>query len=269
MNIPPNPLENTGALQPMARSGTLGLLLDFDGTVSEIAPTPEQAVLSKAVTASLQGLSESLKLVAMISGRSVRELREKVGLEGLVYVGNHGAEVLEGDVLSIAPGLGGYPERIRWALDRLRARVQTPGLIWTNKHYSASVHYRLAKDPDKARRTLLNAVGSEGDMEGLEVFWGKRVMEIRASVGVHKGHAVRKLVKERRLGSAMVLGDDVTDVDALKGLKELGEETGVDGAGIAVLHDDSPADLLRWSDYTLRGVGEVETFLAWLLSASS
>lgn len=269
MNIPPNLLENTNVLLAMARSRTLGLLLDFDGTVSAIAPTPERAVLSKAAAASLQGLSGSLRLVAVISGRAVRELREKVGLEGLVYVGNHGAEVLEGDMLSIAPGLGGYPEKIERVLDRLRARVGTPGLIWTNKHYSASVHYRLAEDPEKARRTLQDAVGSEPGIEGLEVFWGKRVMEIRAPVGVHKGHALRRLVLDRRLGSALVVGDDVTDVDALKGLKELREETGFDGVGIAVLHDDSPADLLRLADYTLNGVEEVETFLAWLLSAST
>ena len=89
-------------------------------------------------------------------------------------------------------------------------------------------------------------------------------MELRSPIGVDKGYAVKKLVRERQLGGAIVVGDDATDVDALAALKELKAQGSVRGVGVAVLHEDSPEELIRTADYGLDGVKEVEAFLEWL-----
>ena len=244
--------------------GALGLMVDFDGTIAHIAPTPEEAVVSQRAAEALRRLVRKLELVCVISGRPAHVVREKVGVDGVVYVGNHGAEYLESGRLSIAPGAADYREKVRLVLDHLRTNVSVPGIIWDDKTYGASVHYRLVEDADHARRMLQGALDSAPGGDGIDVLWGKRVLELRSPIGVDKGYAVKKLVRERQLGGAIVVGDDATDVDALAALKELKAQGSVRGVGVAVLHEDSPEELIRTADYGLDGVKEVEAFLEWL-----
>ena len=245
----------------------LGLIVDFDGTLAEIAPTPDQAGISPGCAETLAGLADTLDLVAVVSGRSVADLKSKVGVAGLVYVGNHGAEYQDGEQRYLAPGADEYREQVLAAFERLRSIVTTPGLIWQDKGLSASVHYRLAPDPQNAERALMAALDSVSGVEGLEVFWGKRVLELRSSLGLDKGYAVRKLTRDRGLDAVIVLGDDVTDVDGMRALDELEAGGDLRGLSVAVVHDDSPRALLDAADYRLDGVGEVREFLVWLETA--
>ena len=264
---PPILMDHLDEALPELLGKRLGLIVDFDGTVAEIAPTPDEARVSPDCAEALAGLAEAVDLVAVVSGRSVADLKSKVGVAGLVYVGNHGAEYQDGEQRYLAPGADKYRGQVVAAFEHLRSIVTTPGLIWQDKGLSASVHYRLAPDPEDARRSLIAALDSVSGVEGLEVFWGRRVLELRSSLGMDKGYAVRKLTRDRGLDGVIVLGDDVTDVDAMRALDELGAGGELRGLSVAVVHDDSPRALLDAADYRLNGVGEVQEFLVWLLTA--
>ena len=86
-----------------------GLITDIDGTISEIAPVPQEAQVSPVCRGSLVILTEQLELVAAISGRPAVEAREMIGIDGMVYIGNHGLERWEGGVVKIVEGLERYP----------------------------------------------------------------------------------------------------------------------------------------------------------------
>jgi trehalose-phosphatase len=158
-----------------------------------------------------------------------------------------------------------YRDAIVRVLERLRAEVTDPGIVWQDKLLAASVHYRRSSDPVEVRNRLGDALEAAPGSDELESFWGKMVLELVAPLGLDKGHAVRKLVEERRLDAVLFLGDDTTDVKGLSAVRELRESGRLRGAAIAVLHDDTPDALLRTADYTLPGVGGVERFLEWLV----
>ena len=264
----PNLLDHPDEVLELTRVGRLGLLVDFDGTVADIAPTPEQAVVSPRAAESLRRLARSLDLVCVISGRGSGDVSGKVGLDELVYVGNHGVEYLDSGRLRIAPGAAKHRYAIKGVLEHLEAAVSVPGLLWHDKHYSASVHYRMTKDPGDTERLLKASLETAPLPDKLEMFWGKMVLEIRPMGGFHKGYALRKLVRERRLEGAIMVGDDTTDLDALIALRELSAQGGLRGVGVAVLHEDTPEELIKSADYGLRGVPEVETFLKLLADAA-
>ena len=264
----PNLLDHLDHVFAVLRSGRVGLITDFDGTIAAIASTPDGAMISDRAARSLEHLAGRLALVCVISGRAAKELQGKAGLDGVLYVGNHGVEYLDGGRLHVEPWAAEYRDKISRVVDHLRAAVDCPALGWDDKYYSTSVHYRLAADPAQARNALASALQSAPGAGELDVFWGKMVMEICAPLGLDKGYAVRKLTRERRLDGAIVLGDDTTDLDALAALKELRAQGTLTGVGVAVLHDDSPDELAEVADYSLDGVPEVEDLLARLEQAT-
>ena len=139
-------------------------------------------------------------------------------------------------------------------------------MIWEHKGYSAAVHYRAATDPETARRRLASALDRVG-ASGLQTFWGKMILEIRPPVGLHKGHAIRSVVEERRLNGAVFLGDDSTDIDGMEAVVELRRSGRFRGCGVAVVDEGTPAALLDAADYRLDGVGGVERLLERLCEA--
>ena len=257
-------MANLNAISNVVRARQLGLIVDFDGTISEIAPTPDEAQITPEAAAALGGLAGRLALVSVMSGRSVGDLRDKVNIEGLVYVGNHGAEYLSNGRLEVAPNAANGCESVVGVFNALRAAVHIQGLVWQQKGFSASVHYRLAPNADEARLSLSDALVALPEAAEIEVFWGKMVLELRAPHGLNKGFATRKLAKDYALQSILFMGDDTTDVDALMAVRELACGDSFDGVGIAALHEDSPASLLEAADYSLDGVWEVGQFLTWL-----
>jgi trehalose 6-phosphate phosphatase len=108
-------------------------MVDFDGTISPIAPTPDEAEVSRRAAESLRSLAPKLDLVSVISGRPALDLAEKVTVDGVVYVGNHGAEYLTGGDLTVATGVVRHREAIRRVLDHLKSAVSAPGLLWNDK----------------------------------------------------------------------------------------------------------------------------------------
>ena len=203
-------------------------------------------------------------MVCVISGRALDDLTARVDLPGATFVGNHGAEFLDARGLRVEPGAADYRETISGVLEYLSSRVDDPAIVWQGKPLAASVHFRLTHDPEDVARRLEAALPDAPDADRLESFWGKMVLELVAPLGLDKGHAVRKLVRERRLNAVLFIGDDTTDAAGMAAVRELRQAGGLRGAAIAVLHDDTPEAVLHAADYTLPGVTGVERLLAWL-----
>ena len=238
----------------------LVVLLDYDGTLSPIAPRPEEAVLSPAMRAVLEQLAARWQ-TAIISGRSLAGLRATIGLEALIYVGNHGLEI-EGPADSgIRRNLGEdfLPHVAAAAAELQTTLAQVDGVLVEDKRYSLSVHYRLVA-PEQVPTVAAAVDEAVVRHPRLEKRHGKKVFELRPKLDWDKGKAVRWLLQVIDHGSAGALpvyvGDDVTDEDAFRELAE-------DGVGVLVSEEErDTAATLRLHD-----TEEVRRFLERLAAA--
>jgi trehalose 6-phosphate phosphatase len=181
------------------------LLLDVDGTLAPIAERPQDAHVPEATREELARLARRYALVACVSGRTGADARRIVGVDDIVYVGEHGLEL--------------EPEAERWA-EPLRAFAETVDWPAEPKRLTTSFHYRTADDPVAAEAALAR-VAERALAEGLRPRFGRMVLEIRPPVDADKGTAVRRLLSERGLRRALYAGDDTTDLDGFRGLDGL------------------------------------------------
>ena len=254
----------TGRVRQVLGKRPRGMVVDVDGTISEIAPLPESASVSNAFKQHLRTLLKQLDLVAAISGRSAHDVRNLVGVEGLVYVGNHGLEWWSDGRALLWPGARPYVDKVASALGEIRGQLSLQGAIIENKGVTAAIHYREAEEAESARAAILAAIDNSPTAQGLRVTEGKMVIELRPPLRLHKGRALATLVRKHGLRSVICLGDDVTDVDAFTVLRKLRTAGGIDGLAVAVLGPETPKKVVNNADATLRGVPEVERFLQWL-----
>jgi trehalose 6-phosphate phosphatase len=220
------------------------LLLDVDGVLAPIVDVPHQAVVPEETRAELRRLNRRYALVACISGRPGADARRIVALDDLVYVGEHGLELV--------------PEAADW---RDRLHVLTETVDWADverKPLTVTFHYRRAEDEDEAVR-FLEAVATRARAEGFVARFGRKVLELRPPIGAHKGTAVAHLLGERKLERALYAGDDTTDLDAFRALAAL--ELGV---AVAVASAESPPELREAADLV---VGSPAAFLNEVLRA--
>ena len=257
----PNALLHLADVASVLALTPAGFVTDIDGTISPIAPTPEEAVVSPACRASLQSLCARLALVAAVSGRDAVTAREMVGLDGMVYVGNHGLERWQDGETSIAEEARRYAPSIREAVEALRRWLEAPGMIVEDKGITASVHYRLSPDPVAARDAVLAFLAAAPEARGLRITEGKLVVELRPPVAINKGTSLERLVSERGLQGVVYIGDDVTDMDAFRALHALASQGVCRGLALGVVGAETPPEIAQESDMVLRGVPEVEELL--------
>lgn len=242
----------------------VGLLLDLDGTISELVHDPAGSTVSAAARSAVEGLRLRLALVAIVTGRAALQAQEIVGLQELTYVGNHGLERLEKGRLAVAEEARPFLPMLLELLERLKERFTAGGLVFEDKEGSFAVHYRLTENPDKAQSDLLAAVRElAGDQ--VKVVLGKTVINVLPLVELNKGTAAISLVKEHRLSGAIFIGDDVTDIDLFRAGNRLSDLGGFASLCIAVVGEGSPRELEEEADFTLSSVGEVEDFLTWMV----
>jgi trehalose 6-phosphate phosphatase len=212
------------------------VLLDVDGTLAPIVARPELAEVPEETRAELRRLVERYALVACVSGRSGEEARRLVGVEGVVYVGVHGLELA--------------PEAERWR-EALRPFAQLDWPWLEDKGLTVALHWREAAD-EQAARAELESVAERAEEAGLEVRWGRKVLELRPPVEADKGTAVRTLLEERGLRRALYAGDNTTDLDAFRGLDGL--EVAV---RIAVASPEAPPGLREAADLVVASPAEL------------
>ncbi len=242
-----------------------GFFTDFDGTLSPVAPTPDAAEPAPGVRETLEVMTTKVAMVGIVTGRGVADARARIDVPGLMYVGNHGLEWQDEDGHHVHPaGLAAQaalPEALREARQRLLAHVSSDGVIVEDKVYSGSIHYRLAPDPGAVREALGPILDEIAREYGFWVSDGKMVFELRPGEAINKGSAVRRIIHDRQLRSAVFLGDDVTDADAFRVLRELREEPDLETLAIGVLTLDTDPRVIETSDYLLDGVDDVVSMM--------
>lgn len=217
------------------------LLLDLDGTLAPIARRPEEARVPEETRAELRRLVPRYRLVACLSGRPGADAARLLGVEGVRYVGEHGLEL--------------EPAAERWA-ERLAAfAAAAPWPSEPGKRLSLAFHYRDHPDPEAAE-AVLRRLAEEARRQGLRARFGRRVLEIRPPLAADKGTAVRRLLAEAQLRRALYAGDDVTDLDAFRGLDGL--ELAV---RVAVASSEGPQALLGAADIVVASPGELLALL--------
>jgi trehalose 6-phosphate phosphatase len=187
-----------------------------------------------------------------------------VGLDDLVYVGNHGLERWDAAGGRRDAGIEPYRAALRDMLAFLeRDLAGVDGIRFEDKGFGLSVHYRASPDPAEARQAILAAL-DRAPLGDLSVMEGKRLIELRPPLAADKGGAVRALVHEYGLAGVVYLGDDVSDVEALTAVRRLRERGETRSLAIGVRGPETLEDVAAAADVTLEGPEEVETFLARL-----
>ena len=183
-------------------------LFDFDGTLAPLVSDPASASLPPAVQYRLQRLQNHVP-VGIITGRSLADMRQRLGFEPDYVIGNHGMEGLPG----AQPGLVAQAALCRSWRNTLSPllRAIDPGLQLEDKTYSLTVHYRHASDPALARQRLQSCFAQLSPPPRL--IPGKFNISLLPADAGNKGHAVLQLLASSSCERALYVGDDDTDED--------------------------------------------------------
>jgi trehalose 6-phosphate phosphatase len=243
---------------------TVAVLTDIDGTLAPIVPTPDMSEVSEELKDLLSQLSERYLLVAGISGRKTEDALDLIGLEDVVYFGNHGFEILRDGEVEVIPEALPYLEKVQELEHLAREELVPQGAFVEEKGITASIHYRNA--PPEVGEKCVEFARREGERLGLRITVGRGVVEARPPIRADKGTAVRTLIEEYSPERAMFLGDDTTDLDAFRELVKLREEGELQEIlRIGVASDEGPPEIETEADIVVDGVEGVTALLRQLV----
>ena len=237
--------------------------LDFDGTLAPIVERPEDAALLPRLRAPLDRLVDRADTIgAIVSGRGLTDVRDRVALESIYYAGNHGFEIEGPGVDRVHPEAESARPSLERCVESLEAALaDEPGTEIEDKRWTLSIHYRRAEREGAGDR-VRSAIREHCQQPGLRVTEGKKVFEIRPDVDWDKGRATEFLldVVTREVEGplpAIFIGDDRTDEDAFAVVRDLG--------GGIVVGDPPPDDTVAvaW----LRGPEEVASLIERMADA--
>jgi trehalose 6-phosphate phosphatase len=233
------------------------VFFDFDGTLSEIVENPDSAVLADGAADALTALSARCP-VAILSGRDLADVRQRIGLPGIWYAGSHGFELTgpDGSHHQNAEAAASIPV-LAQAADELADQLgHIPGAVVEHKRFGVAVHYRNAAR-DRVGEVAA-AVRSAGQRVALRVTTGREVIELRPNVNWDKGKTLRWVLDYIRDNEGpgpllpIYLGDDITDEDAFDAVRD-------DGIAILVRHSDD-GDRATAASYALDSPDRVREF---------
>jgi trehalose 6-phosphate phosphatase len=182
------------------------IALDFDGTLADIVDRPGDARIAPELAQCLAALSGHLP-VAIVTGRSVADVKGRLGFEPHVIVGNHGAE--DGIDLRGAAARSAELDPVRQLLHRHAALLSAAGIDVEDKGQSLALHYRLAPDAQHALALICGLLARLD--HGVRIFAGKMVMNVVPLIAPDKAAAVHDLVASCAATAAVFAGDDVND----------------------------------------------------------
>jgi trehalose 6-phosphate phosphatase len=250
-----------------AEPSRAAILTDFDGTLAPIVEHADDAALSAEAGAVLARLIDRYALVGAVSGRRAADVRARIGLDRIVYAGNHGLEVLlpgESEA-SADPSLAGREGEAAAFLATLAPERFAAAGIWVeDKGPIQALHWRGAEDDARAEAEA-RTLAAEAARAGLEPRPGRKVLELRPIGGGGKDAAVASLLAGAELDRAVYAGDDRTDLDAFRRLGELREAGALVAAvRVGVLSAEGPAEIAAESDLNVEGPAGWLEILTWL-----
>ena len=230
---------------------------DFDGTLSEIVEDPDSARLVDGAADALTSLSAACP-VAILSGRDLADVRERIGLPGLWYAGSHGFELTgpDGTHHQNPEAAASIPVLAGAAADLADQLGHIPGVVVEHKRFGVAVHYRNAAR-DRVGEVAA-AVRTAGQRTALRVTTGREVIELRPNIDWDKGktlHWVLDYIRDNEGAGPLLpiyLGDDITDEDAFDAVDD-------DGIAILVRHSDD-GDRATAARYALDDPDQVREF---------
>ncbi|MBU3751137.1 MAG: trehalose-phosphatase, partial [Mycobacterium sp.] len=260
MSALPDALDSFGQLAGVIAARRPAIFFDFDGTLSEIVDQPGAAALVPGADAALRSLA-ALYPVAVLSGRGLADIRDRVGIPGLWYAGSHGFEILgpDGTQHDNEDAAQAIPLLQAAAAELTAQLAAVPGVVVEHKRYAVAVHYRNAAPTDIAAVTA--AVHTVGNRSGLKVTAGRKVVELRPKVQWNKGRTL-EWIADQVAGEEPLLpifvGDDLTDEDGFDAVLH-------DGVGIVVRHGED-GDRATGARFCLGSPGHVRRFIERLVS---
>jgi trehalose 6-phosphate phosphatase len=236
------------------------ILTDIDGTLAPIVERPEQAAVPEEARRALAELSHRFALVGAVSGRRAEEARELVGVEGIAYSGNHGLELLlpGGGGLRMDPSIEGREQAAAELVAGIDPEsLRALGLRPEDKGPIQALHWRGAED-QHAAEARAREIAADAERAGLEPHWGRKVLELRPGGGGGKGAAVSALISDGvDITAATYAGDDRTDVDAFRRLREMRERGQIESAVcVGVASPEGPAEIREEADLAVDDPGE-------------
>ena len=244
------------------------VLLDVDGVLAPIVEQPDDAHMPETTRRPLIEVAKRYGIVACVSGRRAADARRIVSLGSIAYLGSHGSEVLRAGTIrpELDRELQAWARRVQnfaseafdEPLRRLRVRLE-------DKEAIAALHWRGVPDEEGAQAAI-EQVARRAEDAGFTTHWGRKVLEIRPPVRIDKGAGIVRLLRDHELAAALYVGDDLTDVDAFRGLDEL-VATGRVGTAVkvGVRSDEGPPTLAQEADAMVEGTAGVRDLLHALL----
>ncbi len=256
----PHALSHWGEFRARLQDRRVAVFLDFDGTLAPIVDHPDDARIPDATRATVRELSRRCP-VAIVSGRDRADVAARVDLDGLVYAGNHGVDIVGPDVAKTLPEV----EHARSDIDRAHGEIEEriggiAGVVLERKRYSIAVHYRNVRSESEAAQ-VAQAAASVAQRMGLRRRAGKKVFEIEPHVEWDKGRALCWLVDvlpsvDWERTTVVYAGDDETDEDGFAAL-------GGRGVGVYV----GPEVSTTLADYHLHDPEEIRAWLEKLAAS--
>ena len=236
----------------------LAVLLDIDGTLAPIAPTPSMAQVPDTTRQTIEGLTELPGVtVAAVSGRAASDAQRVLGIPGAWVIGNHGYEIMNPrSDIAIRPDAAQYEAAMANAARQLSWVEMIEGALLEQKRWTLSVHYRNVAHGAAGLQDRVRKVATDW---GLRVTEGKKVIELRPPIDVDKGTAALEFALQHGAlpdGAVLYAGDDRTDEDAFRALRA---NPGAVTLCIGALEAETDAELV------LRSPAELAELLAWLL----
>jgi trehalose-phosphatase len=254
----PSALEHVQELAK--RSERLAVFLDYDGTLTPIVSHPEKALLSDSMRQTLQSLAMQAS-VAILSGRDLDDVRQRVNIVAIVYAGSHGFDIAGPSGLRKEVATEFLPKLDMAEKDLGKELAGITGARVERKRFSIAVHYRQVKERDfaKVEQVMSEVAARYRELRRMD---GKKVYELLPDIDWDKGKAVLWLLETLGLEQAkprpIYIGDDRTDEDVFRAL-------GQRGVGILVSEQARPTA----ASYSLKDPTEVERFLRELTARVS
>lgn len=258
-------IELAAPLVRLARSGSLLVATDFDGTLARVVRDPRRARPLPEAARALTRLAQRTP-VAVISGRDLANLSVQCPLPGVLLLGSYGLEPWRELGPSQLPQSRGLPSaRLEQIADELAAMTRRmPGVEVETKTMGVAVHYRNTEDRLAAGLELRRILTDFARREQLELLRGRRVLELRDRHAGDKGTALVQLLDRIGPRGCVYAGDDLGDLPAMVQLHR--RRAGLELAlALGVLSPETPDPVREEADLCLNGPEEWARLLGAIL----
>jgi len=260
-------VEALGAVR--AEPARAAILFDIDGTLAPIVRHADEAHVTEGTRQLLIAIARRYGVAACVSGRRASDARRLVAIGTMHYLGTHGTELLRAGWTEpvVEKAVAEWTRRVQdfgrsedtVNLRRLRVRLEDKGAV-------VAFHWRGAPD-EGAARTAVDAVSARAGEAGLAAHWGRKVLEVRPPVRMDKGAGIVSFLAHEDVDAALYVGDDATDLDAFRALRELVDDGRLKRAlRVGVRSAEGPSEIVERADLVVEGTDGVRTLLEALLA---